>query len=628
MSYIYLPITVGILLLTYGLAIWKPNIRQPLIYANTAVCIIYLLYRITVIPRQGLISISLGILLFIAELIGFVQFFNFQFLFLHPYDLKHKDMSVFTDVPPFVDILICTYNEPVELVRKTLAAAMLMEYPKDRFLVHVCDDGRREAMKQMVESFGASYIQRSDNKGAKAGNINHAIQQVHGDLFAVLDADMIPKPDFLSCTIPYFSDSQMSYVQTPQVYYNQDMYQYNFFSQVPNEQDFFMRSIQVARAAVGAVLHIGTNVVFRRDLVLQIGGYPTFSITEDMAVGLQLQALGYKSEFINKELVYGLSATTYKDCVTQRDRWCRGNLQVVRHFNPLKQKGLSFAQKLTYLDGVIYWLLSLQKMVFILCPLFYMLTGIPVIHSTLNVILLFFIPFILGEYFVFKVLAKNTRSLIWSHFYEISMAPHISMSILKEWFRVPTIFQVTKKDVVSNKDYFQFSMGLPHLFFSILTIIAWAYGGYAYQNQLSPPGAFFLNVIWSAYNFVGMMVSLRVSLQKPIFRKSERVQITDVVPIFVNDGKKDVIGILYDLTEKGVGILCKQITADLNASVIIQIPAYQIQVNGKISRNQNKFLGIEFDTMNKEEYLSIIRLYVEYLTTFYSPLPQQQSSTV
>lgn len=55
---------------------------------------------------------------------------------------------------------------------------------------------------------------------------------------------------------------------------------------------------------------------------------------------MQLQAHGYDSVFVNEELVYGMSATTFAELVKQRDRWCRGNLQVLRHYNPFFTKGL------------------------------------------------------------------------------------------------------------------------------------------------------------------------------------------------------------------------------------------------------------------------------------------------
>ena len=103
-----------------------------------------------------------------------------------------------------------------------------------------------------------------------------------------------------------------------------------------------------------------------------------------MAVGMLLQAKGYDSEFINEELVLGLSATTFTELVKQRDRWCRGNLQVIKKFNVLFNKGLTLGQKIAYLDGVIYWLSSIQKLIYILSPLIFLLSYKLIIDSTVK----------------------------------------------------------------------------------------------------------------------------------------------------------------------------------------------------------------------------------------------------
>ena len=126
-----------------------------------------------------------------------------------------------------------------------------------------------------------------------------------------------------------------------------------------------MRHIEVARDTKNAVLHVGTNAIFRRKYVDEIGGYPTKSITEDMALGLLLQAQGYESIFINKTLVCGLSATTYPSLVRQRDRWARGNLQVLKNYRKTIHKKLNLQQKLIYIDGAIYWFSGLIKLIYI-----------------------------------------------------------------------------------------------------------------------------------------------------------------------------------------------------------------------------------------------------------------------
>ena len=99
---------------------------------------------------------------------------------------------------------------------------------------------------------------------------------------------------------------------------------------------------------------------------MKIGKFPTCTITEDMAVGMLLQGNGYKSVFINETLALGLSPTTFVDLVKQRDRWCRGNIQVMKKFTKLFKEKLNFSQKISYLSGYLFWFGSITKMVFIL----------------------------------------------------------------------------------------------------------------------------------------------------------------------------------------------------------------------------------------------------------------------
>ncbi len=78
-----------------------------------------------------------------------------------------------------------------------MLAAKQLNYPKDKFKVYVLDDGKRDALKYLCQQHHINYISRINNDHAKAGNINHALALINSDLFAVLDADMIPTSEFL-----------------------------------------------------------------------------------------------------------------------------------------------------------------------------------------------------------------------------------------------------------------------------------------------------------------------------------------------------------------------------------------------------------------------------------------------
>ena len=609
---------VVVLLLSYIVSKQKVEYRKILIFINTVICFIYIIWRITVIPiHSGVISFLLGVTLFSAEVLGLISFLNFKYLFTKKYKLELKTLDDFQyGNIPYVDVLICTYNEPLYLLEKTIAASTNLDYPKYKFKIHVCDDGRRDSLKLLCEKYNVNYITRDNNEGAKAGNINNALKYLKGDLFAVLDADMIPKKEFLSRTVGYFTNENLAFVQVPQVYYNKDTYQYNLMKNIPNEQDFFMRDIQEARAARNAVLHVGTNALFKREYVDEIGGYPTCSITEDMAVGMLLQSKGYDSVFINEELVLGLSATTFTELVKQRDRWCRGNIQVLKYFNPIFTKGLTLPQKIAYFDGGVYWFSNLQKIIFILCPLIYLLTRKIIIDSSILNLLNIYIPFILGQILIFNTLSPGNRKLTWSHFYEIAMAPHLTLSILKEMLFFKTEFNVTLKEIQQGRKQFQFKVAFPHIVIAVVTIIAWIVSTRLLIEKNIHVQAYLLNMGWSIYNFIGAIICIKVAYQKPIFRTSERISINEDITVECTYKENQFKAKILNLSEKGIGLKLNEelelqcedtIKLDLKGSIFIC----------KVSRIDKDLLGLSFNKLKPNQMKLIMSIFTENMQPYY-----------
>lgn len=621
----YALIMVIALLLSYIVSKQKVEYRKILIFINSVVCCIYIIWRITVIPiHSGIISFLLGITLFLAEALGLISFLNFKYLFTKKYKLELKTLDDFQyGNIPYVDVLICTYNEPLYLLEKTIAASTNLDYPTHKFKIHVCDDGRRNSLKLLCKKYNVNYISRDNNEGAKAGNINNALKYLKGDLFAVLDADMIPKKEFLNRTVGYFTNENLAFVQVPQVYYNKDAYQYNLMKNIPNEQDFFMRDIQEARAARNAVLHVGTNALFKREYVDEIGGYPTCSITEDMAVGMLLQSRGYDSVFINEELVLGLSATTFTELVKQRDRWCRGNIQVLKHFNPIFTKGLTLPQKIAYFDGGVYWFSNLQKIIFILFPLIYLLTRKLIIDSSILTLLNMYIPFILGQILIFNTLSPGNRKLTWAHFYEIAMAPHLTLSILKEMLFFKTKFNVTLKEIQQDKKQFQFRVALPHIVIVIITIIAWIVSTRLLIEKNIHVQAYLLNMIWSIYNFIGAIICIKVSYQKPIFRTSERININEDITVECDYKQNKFKAKILNLSEKGIGLKLNE-ELDLQCEETIKLDLKGSIFICKISRINKDLLGLSFNKVTPYQMKLIMSIFTENMQPYYKIAKSQE----
>ena len=165
------------------------------------------------------------------------------------------------DQLPSVDIFIPTYNEPFEILEKTIIGALCLDY--SNFKLWVLDDGRRPWLKDFCETKGVGYLTRPDNAHAKAGNINHALTKTDADFVAIFDADFIPQRNFLMRTIGFFSDPKIGIVQLPHAFYNHDPMQANLALRkaLPDEQRFFFEAVMPSRDGWDAAFCCGSNSV-------------------------------------------------------------------------------------------------------------------------------------------------------------------------------------------------------------------------------------------------------------------------------------------------------------------------------------------------------------------------------
>jgi cellulose synthase (UDP-forming) len=167
-----------------------------------------------------------------------------------------------------VDVFITTYNEPVDLVGTTAAAARDIRYPHRTWIL---DDGDRAEMREAADALGVGYLTRSAAwrdrpRHAKAGNLSNALFATDGEFLLILDADQIPDPAILDRTLGWFRDEQVALVQTPQYFGNVDEADV-LGSQAP----LFYGPIQQGKDGWNAAFFCGSNAVLRREALMQLG---------------------------------------------------------------------------------------------------------------------------------------------------------------------------------------------------------------------------------------------------------------------------------------------------------------------------------------------------------------------
>jgi cellulose synthase (UDP-forming) len=251
-----------------------------------------------------------------------------------------------------VDVYVCTYDEPIEVVSATLAGCRALSYPHTTYLL---DDGRRPEMEELADLAGARYLTRPDNSHAKAGNINAALTRTDGELVLMLDADHVPMPDALDAMVGYFDDERMALVQSPHDYFNHDSVQHYVVGR--HEQSLFYRVVCPGKDRHGAAYWCGSAALLRRDALLEIGGVATETIAEDFHTTIRLQRHGWRSRYHDEVLVQGLAPHDLDSYLLQRDRWARGNLAVFTlPESPLRARELRPLQRLSYFASLAAYL--------------------------------------------------------------------------------------------------------------------------------------------------------------------------------------------------------------------------------------------------------------------------------
>lgn len=262
-----------------------------------------------------------------------------------------------------VDVFVTVYGEDLDTVRRTVGAAVAM---RGAHRTWVLDDGRSDAVRDVAAELDAWYVRRLSANGAKAGNVNHALSIAKGELFAIFDADFVPDPDFLLETVPFFVDENVAFVQTPQAYGNLHTVMARGAAYM---QTVFYRFVQRGRNRFNASFCVGTNVIFRRSAIDDIGGIHTDSKSEDVWTALALHERGWRSVYIPDVLAVGDAPETIEAYSKQQLRWATGGFEILLTHNPLSpRRRLTGDQRIQYLVTATFYLTGICPLLLLLVP--------------------------------------------------------------------------------------------------------------------------------------------------------------------------------------------------------------------------------------------------------------------
>ncbi|MBL6967290.1 MAG: glycosyltransferase [Desulfobacteraceae bacterium] len=329
---------------------------------------------------------------------------------------------------PPVAIIVASYKEPLEIVEDTLITFYNLTYPNK--YIYFLDDTRYdlpgqdpEAMKryrrsidEMCERIGVDLFRRRWH-GAKAGMINDFLdfiegKQIEGFEFynfsdkeraekekyiVVFDADQNPLPGFAEPLVARMeANPRLAFIQTPQYYTNFDTNRIARASGL--QQAVFYEYICEGKSLSDAMFCCGTNVIFRREALMDVGGFDETSVTEDFATSLKFHLNGWRSAYLGKVLAFGMGPEDLGGYFKQQFRWALGTVGLFREvlgFFLRHPKKLAPIKWWEYFLSSTHYFIGMVFLILVICPIMYLFLNVPSYFADPEIYAIFFIPYFL-----------------------------------------------------------------------------------------------------------------------------------------------------------------------------------------------------------------------------------------
>lgn len=404
---------------------------------------------------------------------------------------------------PSVAVLVAARHEPKEVLRETFGALKQLAYRNKTiyFLDDSSDEKYKKEAGELCEEFGLKLFRRALRHGAKAGIVNDCLKTLDQKYVALFDADQTPLPQFLNILVAKLeADSGLAFVQTPQFYSNIEE------SRVARgagfQQSVFYEYICEGKSTSEAMFCCGTNIVFRQEALLEVGGLDESTVTEDFATSVKLHVKGWRSLYYSHVYVFGMGPESLAAYFKQQFRWAAGTITVFKQLIGTffrRPSALRIVQWWEYFLSGSYYFVGLAYLILMICPIAYLLFKVPSFFSNREIYALFFLPYIIFSMGLFYMVlgSRNYKAgdLLAGQLLNICTFPVYLSGAVSALFGFKISFGITQKTKGSAMSYRDLWPQFLMVFLNFIAVI-WGINRYYYERT----DAILVNGFWALYH--------------------------------------------------------------------------------------------------------------------------------
>ena len=257
---------------------------------------------------------------------------------------KHRDRrAVALPLPaqlPRVTVQLPLYNE-MYVVDRLLDSVSRIRYPCELLEIQVLDDSNDETVeiaraaveRHRENGLDIQYIHRDDRRGFKAGALEEGLTVAKGEFILIFDADFVAPPDILEKSIGQFGDPKVGMVQVRWGHINRD---YSLLTQVQSillDGHFILE--HGGRNRAGRFFNFnGTAGIWRREAIVDGGGWQHDTLTEDLDLSYRAQMKGWRFVFLQDVISPAEIPVEMNAFKSQQHRWAKGSIQTCKKLLP------------------------------------------------------------------------------------------------------------------------------------------------------------------------------------------------------------------------------------------------------------------------------------------------------